>query len=188
MKKNNIISIIGKTNVGKSTLFNLLIRKRKSIVSNNIDTTRSKNYGILNIKNNNYLLIDTGGYYNNVKKKNKLKKKILNQILLTIKKSYLILFVVDIVYGITDIDKSLTKILKKNNNKVFLIINKIDKNNKLNNYYNYCKLGFLNIYPISCSHNIGIKILCKDINLLLKKKKKKKKRKNKYIYINIRKS
>ncbi|WGH27195.1 MAG: ribosome biogenesis GTPase Der [Candidatus Shikimatogenerans bostrichidophilus] len=161
-----IITIVGKTNVGKSTLFNFLIKKKKSTIKNSFNTTKNKNYGILNLKEKKYLLIDTGGFIN--ENNNILYSKIKNQILISIKESHLILLVIDVIYGITNEDKELINIIKKYNKKVFLLINKIDINNNnniiYNNYYNYYKLGIKKIYPISTTHNIGFKKLYKDIN------------------------
>ncbi|WOX79307.1 ribosome biogenesis GTPase Der [Candidatus Shikimatogenerans bostrichidophilus] len=159
------ICIVGKSNVGKSTLFNLLIKKKKSIINKEVNTTKNRNYGNFKIKNKIYYLIDTGGYYEEKNKNNVLKKKVIEQIIYGIKESYLILYVVDVVEGITYLDKKLSLIIRKYNKPTFLLINKIDikKYNYKNNYYEYYKLGYYKIYPISCSHNIGIKKLYNDI-------------------------
>ncbi|MDH3003755.1 MAG: 50S ribosome-binding GTPase [Candidatus Shikimatogenerans sp. JK-2022] len=169
MINKNIISIIGKTNVGKSTLFNLLIKKKLSIIDNNINTTKNNNYGILNINNINYLLIDNCGFFILKKNyKNNLKKKIINQIIDNIINSYLILFVVDEYKNLSKIDKDICNILKKKKKKVYLIINKIDKFllNIKYIYFNYYNLGFKKIFPISCTHNIGITKLINSIKKL----------------------
>ncbi|WGH26170.1 MAG: 50S ribosome-binding GTPase [Candidatus Shikimatogenerans bostrichidophilus] len=178
----NIISIVGKTNVGKSTLFNFLIRKRKSIVNSKKNITKNRNYGFFYIKEKKFLLIDTGGFF--FKKKNKIKNKIINNIFISIKESKLILFVVDIKYGLFNEDIKLSKILKKEKKNVFLIINKIDIKNTLFNYYDFYKLGFKKNYLISITHNIGFKKLYKDIYKFFKKKKKDKKKKKIIIILN----
>ncbi|WOX79186.1 ribosome biogenesis GTPase Der [Candidatus Shikimatogenerans bostrichidophilus] len=166
------ICIVGKSNVGKSTLFNLLIKKKKSIINKNENTTKNRNYGILKIKKKIYYIIDTGGYYEEYKN-NVLKKKVIEQILYGIKESLLILYVIDVINGITYLDKKLSLIIRKYNKPTFLLINKIDikKYNSKNKYYEYYKLGFYKIFTISCTHNIGIKKLYKNIyNFFIKEK------------------
>ncbi|MDH3004302.1 MAG: 50S ribosome-binding GTPase [Candidatus Shikimatogenerans sp. JK-2022] len=168
----NLITLIGKSNVGKSTLFNLLIKKSISIVKNELNTTLNRNYGILKIKNYIYTLIDTGGYRGNYIKNDYIYNKINNQIILSIKESNLILFLVDIVNGINYLDNELYLIIKKYNKNFFFIINKIDIKSKKKNIYNILNtsIKYNKIYYISSTHNIGIKKLLNDIYLFFKKK------------------
>ncbi|MDH3004642.1 MAG: 50S ribosome-binding GTPase [Candidatus Shikimatogenerans sp. JK-2022] len=172
---NKIITIIGKTNVGKSTFFNLLIKKNRSIVSKEENTTLNINNGILKIKKYKYTLRDTAGYKGDFLKKDKLYKKVINQIYLSIKESNLILLIVDIIQGINYLDKELYLIIKKYKKDFFLLINKIDIKNKITNIYNILNLNFKvkneNIYYISSTHKIGINLLLKNINILLTKNK-----------------
>ncbi|WGH25812.1 MAG: ribosome biogenesis GTPase Der [Candidatus Shikimatogenerans bostrichidophilus] len=184
MKK--IISIIGKTNVGKSKLFNCIIRKQRSIVNNEENTTRNRNYGYFLIKNNKYTIIDTGGYIGYIKKKKDIiLYNILKQIKLSIKESYLILFVIDIIKGFTYLDKELYLIIKKYNKKFFLVINKIDIKTNKYNYLNYLnlKLDFENFFLISSTHNRGINKLLNKIEIFFLKENKK--IENESININI---
>ncbi|WGH25446.1 MAG: ribosome biogenesis GTPase Der [Candidatus Shikimatogenerans bostrichidophilus] len=174
---NYVISLIGKSNVGKSTLFNFLIKKKQSIVSKEYNTTLNRNYGILKIKNNIYDLIDTGGYIGDNIKKDVIYKKVYNQIILSIKESNLILFIVDIINGVNYLDKELYLIIKKYNKNFFLLINKIDIKNKIKKIYDFFnfKIEYKNIYYISSTHNIGIKNLLYDINKFFNLKKENKK-------------
>ncbi|WOX79452.1 ribosome biogenesis GTPase Der [Candidatus Shikimatogenerans bostrichidophilus] len=174
------ICIVGKSNVGKSTLFNLLIKKKKSIINKKENTTKNRNYGNLKIKNKIYKLIDTGGFYEEYKK-NVLKKKVIEQIIYGIKESLLILYVVDVVNGITYLDKKLSLIIRKYNKPTFLLINKIDIKKYKYKKYEYYKLGYYEIYPISCTHNIGINKLNNDIyKYFIKEKKNNNKKKIKF--------
>ncbi|WGH24708.1 MAG: 50S ribosome-binding GTPase [Candidatus Shikimatogenerans bostrichidophilus] len=166
-----IITIVGKTNVGKSSLFNYLIKKKQSFISKNSNTTINVNNGILKIKNCKYYIKDTSGYYgNNIK--NYLYKNIYDQIILSIKESKLILFIVDIISGINYLDIELYKTILKLNIPFFLIINKIDIKNNIKNIYSILnsKINYTNIYYISVTHNIGLKKLLKDINKFFKYK------------------
>ncbi|WGH26701.1 MAG: ribosome biogenesis GTPase Der [Candidatus Shikimatogenerans bostrichidophilus] len=173
------ICIVGKSNVGKSTLFNFLIKKKRSLIDKKKNTTKNNNYGYLKYKNNIYLIIDTAGFFEYKKKNKKLKLDIFNQILLAIKESFLILFVVDIKSGLSSLDIMISKILRKINKKIFLLINKIDIKKYLININDFYKLGINNIFYISCTHNIGFKKLYNNIYLFFKKIKKIKIIKNK---------
>ncbi|WGH24891.1 MAG: 50S ribosome-binding GTPase [Candidatus Shikimatogenerans bostrichidophilus] len=163
MKK--IISIIGKTNVGKSTLFNYLIKKKQSFISNNNNTTINVNNGILKIKNCRYYIKDTSGY-NGDNINYYMYESIYYQILLSIKKSNLILFLVDIITGVNYLDYEIYKIILKYNKPFFFIINKIDIKSKKNNIYSILNsiINYKKIYLISITHNIGLRVLLKDIN------------------------
>ncbi|WGH25986.1 MAG: ribosome biogenesis GTPase Der [Candidatus Shikimatogenerans bostrichidophilus] len=172
------ICIIGKSNVGKSTLFNFIIKKKKSIIENNINTTRNRNYGFFKLKKKIYIIIDTGGF-NEYKKKEIINNNIIKQIKLGIKEAELILFVVDVINGITNLDKKLSLIVRKYNKNTILLVNKIDIKKYDYNYYEYYKLGYNNVFPISCTNNIGFKKLYKYIhNYFIYKKNNIKKYKN----------
>ncbi|WGH25074.1 MAG: ribosome biogenesis GTPase Der [Candidatus Shikimatogenerans bostrichidophilus] len=186
---NKIITLIGKSNVGKSTLFNFLIRKKQSLINKDYNTTRNRNHGILKIKDKYYDLIDTAGYIGKNLNKNNINKILTNQIILSIKESNLILFCVDIIDGINYLDKELFLIIKKYNKNFFYLINKIDIKTKYNNIYKILNfnIDIKKIYYISSTHNIGVNKLLKDINFFFKKEKRKKKQKQKNIkrHINI---
>ncbi|MDH3004775.1 MAG: 50S ribosome-binding GTPase [Candidatus Shikimatogenerans sp. JK-2022] len=169
----NKIIIIGKSNVGKSTLFNFLIKEKRSIISKKKNTTLNINNGFFKIKNIIYNLIDTGGYNNeNFIKKNIIYNKVNKQILLYIKKSDLILLIVDIQEGINYLDKELFLFIKKNNKDFFLLVNKIDKKKNIQPKYNFYNFFIEKnrIFFISITNNKGIDELKKNIYIYFKKK------------------
>ncbi|WGH25534.1 MAG: 50S ribosome-binding GTPase [Candidatus Shikimatogenerans bostrichidophilus] len=174
----NLITIIGKSNVGKSSLFNFLIKKKCSLVSPLKNTTINRNFGVFNIKKTIYNIIDTGGY-NVFFDKNKIKKKIFEQIILSIKESFLILLIIDVIKGINFLDYDLMLRIKSLNKKFFIVINKIDIKKNIINYNDLFKYGIneKNIFYISVTHNRGIDKLLKGIHNICKKKQNKKDKK-----------
>lgn len=152
-----IISLIGRPNVGKSTLFNLLIKKRDSLVLDYPKLTRDRKYGYAKIFDINCTLIDTGGIDFN--KKN-ISLKMFDQSILAIKESNIILFILDGRSGLTDDDILINNFLRKFFQKnIFFVVNKtegLEINLTINEFY---KLGIKKIYAISSSNNIGIKDL-----------------------------
>ena len=151
--KKYTICLVGRPNVGKSTLFNRIIGKKVSIIDDMPGVTRDRIYGSANYKNHNFYLIDTGGIdikddnWNNV---------ITNQVMLAIDESDVIVFVVDGKEEITGNDKYITELLHKSNKKVVVAINKIDSKIAEENMYEFYSLGFDNYVTISAEHNIGI--------------------------------
>ncbi|MGX6961001.1 MAG: ribosome biogenesis GTPase Der [Candidatus Karelsulcia muelleri] len=152
MKK--IISIVGHTNVGKSTLFNYLVGYRKAITASTHGVTRDRIYCECKWKGNNFTLIDSGGY---VFGNQELEIKIREQFLLAIEESSEIIFILDILSGILPIDYKICKILQRSKKKVFLAINKIDKYKyHLYERQEFFKLGFKSFFFISSFNGIGI--------------------------------
>ena len=169
----NAITIIGKPNVGKSTLFNRLVKKNIAIVNKKIGTTRDRKYGYSEWTGKKFIVIDTGGYIYKIK--NKLEKEINNQIKIAIKKANIILFLVNYQDGLLPIDISLSNQLRKYNKIILLVINKTD-NYKSIKFKNFHQIGIKNIYYISAINGYGIGNLLDKIIIYLKKKKKKKKK------------
>ncbi|WDE42169.1 ribosome biogenesis GTPase Der [Candidatus Karelsulcia muelleri] len=159
MKK--IISIVGHTNVGKSTLFNYLVGYRKAITDYTHGVTRDRIYCECKWRGNNFTLIDSGGYVFGTKE---LEKKIIEQFLLAIEEASDIIFILDILSGILPIDYKICNILQRSKKKVFIAINKIDK-------YKYTifdikevfNLGFKYFFFISSLNGIGINELLDSI-------------------------
>lgn len=123
--KESQVAIIGRTNVGKSTLFNKLIEKRVSIVSDLPNTTRDRIYGKVSWRGSFIEIVDTGGV--DINNKNEEERKILDQAETAIKESELILFIVDGKNGLMPFDFEIAKTLKKANKKVILVLNKTEK-------------------------------------------------------------
>ncbi len=154
------ICLIGKPNVGKSSIFNRLIKEKKSIILDTPGITRDRIYGQVTYKNKKFDLIDTGGI--DLGKEN-FNEDIKVQASLAIDESDVILFVID---GKTELDSNDYKIrdmLIKSNKKVIVLVNKIDNEQRVNNIYNYYELGFENIMPISAEHNLGFTKLLEEI-------------------------
>ncbi|XMD98912.1 MAG: ribosome biogenesis GTPase Der [Candidatus Karelsulcia muelleri] len=139
-----LVSIVGRSNVGKSTLFNRLIGYKKSIVNSKSGVTRDRNYGFCNWNGIDFCLIDTGGYTN--KFNNIFDKKISEQFFFALEESDLILFLVDPSNKILEIDYEISKILHKLKKTIYLVINKIDIFNKKENISEFFKLGFSKKY------------------------------------------
>ncbi len=161
------VCLIGKPNVGKSSIFNRLIKEKKSIILSEPGITRDRVYGIVKYKNKEFSLIDTGGIHGN---EDNFNKDILMQATLAIEEADIILFVVD---GLTDVsseDKKIRDMLKKTNKEVIVLVNKIDNDKRVNNIYAYYELGFNKVMGVSAEHNLGFKelleYLTKDIEEL----------------------
>lgn len=122
----NIVAIVGRPNVGKSTLFNRLTSSRSAIVDEASGVTRDRHYGKAEWNGKEFTLIDTGGYI--IGSDDIFEGEIRKQVLIAIEECDLILFVVDVTVGISDLDKEVANLLRKANKKVILISNKVDNN------------------------------------------------------------
>jgi GTPase len=159
------ISIVGRPNVGKSTLFNRLIGKRKAIVHNEYGVTRDRHYGESFWNGKTFNVIDTGGYL--AKDDNAIISGVREQVHIAIDESDLILFVVDTETGITSDDKVVTGILRKQEKPVILVVNKCDNEDKLLESYEFYGLGFDHVFPVSAISGTGTgELLDKVVELL----------------------
>src|SRR5574344_265198 len=156
-----IVSIIGRPNVGKSTLFNLLIGEQKSIILDTPGVTRDRIYGDCNYKNHNLLIVDTGGI---TLEREDFNQDIKMQAELAIAESNIIIFVVDGRSELNQNDYLVRDMLIKSGKKVIVAVNKLD-NLKLQeeSVYNYYVLGFEYVIPISAVHNKGINALLDEV-------------------------
>lgn len=155
------VSIVGRPNVGKSTLFNRLIGRRKAIVHDEDGVTRDRHYGESFWNGKTFNVIDTGGYLPG--EVDVITRGIREQVHLAIDESDAILFVVDTETGITSIDKEITKILRRQEKPVFLVVNKCDNEEKKNQAYEFYSLGFEKIYPLSSISGTGTGELLDDV-------------------------
>ena len=149
----NTICLIGRPNTGKSTLFNRLIKEKKSIILDEEGITRDRVYGKSTFNGKTFYLIDTGGI--DISKKSFV-DQIRIQAEIAIADADVIIFVLDGLTDLNENDKTIAKILKKTNKKVLLAINKLDNDYRIENIYSFYELGFENIFPISATHNRGI--------------------------------
>ena len=158
------VCLIGKPNVGKSSLFNRLIKEKKAIILSEPGITRDRIYGIVNYQDKRFSLIDTGGIHG---EDDKFDENILMQATLAIDEADIILFVVDGLTEISEADLKIRNMLKKSGKNVIVVVNKIDNQKREELIYNYYELGFEKVVGISAEHNKGIKelldIITKDI-------------------------
>lgn len=139
----NVVAIVGRPNVGKSTLFNRLIEKKNAITSAVSGTTRDRNYGECIWNNITFSVIDTGGFNEKIKN-DKIKEEINKQIKISIDEANIILFLVDCHDGITDVDKIFANILRKgyNGKKIYVVANKADNKNFELISFEFMQFGF----------------------------------------------
>ena len=119
-----VISILGRPNVGKSTLFNRLVGRRQSIVSPIHGVTRDRIYGVSEWNGIDFSVIDTGGYVQG--SDDIFEGEIRKQVEIAIEEANVILFVVDVTTGVTDLDEEVAKILRRTKKPIYLIANKVD--------------------------------------------------------------
>ncbi len=135
----NIVAIVGRPNVGKSTLFNRLTETRQAIVNETAGVTRDRNYGKVEWNGVEFSIIDTGGYV--VNSDDIFEEEIRRQAQLAIDEADILLFVVDVENGITDLDQALAGILRRASKKVFLVVNKVDNNSRRYDASEFYSLG-----------------------------------------------
>ncbi|MFI3269030.1 MAG: ribosome biogenesis GTPase Der [Rikenellaceae bacterium] len=157
-----LVAIVGRPNVGKSTLFNRLVGERKAIVDATAGTTRDRHYGKTDWCGREFSVIDTGGYAVNTD--DIFEDEIRRQVMLAIEEADVILFVVEVMTGITDLDEMVADVLRRSNKKVFLVCNKVDNNNQYYMTHEFYSLGLGDqIYAISSMSGSGTGDLLDDI-------------------------
>ena len=149
----NIVAIVGRPNVGKSTFFNRMIQKREAIVDAQSGVTRDRHYGKSDWNGRDFTLIDTGGYVEN--SDDVFQKEIDKQVTLAIEEADNIIFMVDVEDGITGMDEVISKLLRKSQKPVFIAVNKTDNSKRLENSLEFYRLGFEHIFPISAINGSG---------------------------------
>lgn len=148
-----IVAIVGRPNVGKSTLFNRLTDSREAIVDEVSGVTRDRNYGVSNWNGVDFSVIDTGGYVQN--SDDIFEEEINKQVLLAIEESDLILFMVDVTTGIHDLDLSVASLLRKVDKKVILVVNKVDNSQRLMDATEFYNLGLGDYFALSSMSGSG---------------------------------
>ena len=149
----NLIAIVGRPNVGKSTLFNRLINARKAIVDDVSGVTRDRHYGQSYWNGKDFSVIDTGGYVPN--SEDVFEKAIREQVTIAMDEATHIIFMLDVNTGITDLDMEMTQILRKSKKEVFVAINKVDNADKQLEAYEFYSLGFEHVFFISSISGAG---------------------------------
>lgn len=153
--KTPLVAIVGRPNVGKSTLFNRLIGKRESIVDDLSGVTRDRNYGETDWNGKKFRVIDTGGYVPD--SKDKFEAAIRDQVEIAITESDAILFIVDVRTGINPIDVEIMKMLRSSEKDFYLLVNKVDSENFETDATEFYSLGVEELYEISAlaGRNLG---------------------------------
>lgn len=135
----NLVAIVGRPNVGKSTLFNRLTRTRQAIVNEEAGTTRDRQYGKSDWGGKEFSVVDTGGWV--VNSDDVFEEEIRKQVLLAVEEADVILFVVDVMNGLTDLDMQVATILRRSKRPVIVVANKTDNNDWIYNSAEFYKLG-----------------------------------------------
>jgi GTP-binding protein len=148
-----IVAIVGRPNVGKSTLFNRLTETREAIVDEVSGVTRDRNYGKANWNGVDFSVIDTGGYVED--SVDIFEEEINKQVLLAIEEADIILFLTDVTYGIHELDESVASLLRRSEKKVFLVVNKVDNGERLIEANEFYGLGLGDYFPVSSINGSG---------------------------------
>ena len=153
--KKSVVAILGRPNVGKSTLFNRILRKREAIVDNEPGVTRDRNYASTDWAGIKFELLDTGGYV--PESDDVFEKAIREQVNLAIHEAHVIIFLTDAITGITPLDEEIAEILQKCNVKILLAVNKVDNQQSESAIHEFYSLGLGDPFPISAmaGRNIG---------------------------------
>jgi GTPase len=149
----NIVAIVGRPNVGKSTFFNRLAGGRDAIVDPTSGVTRDRHYGKSDWNGIGFSVIDTGGYVDN--SGDLFEGEIKKQVMLAIEEADVILFMVDIKEGVTGMDEDLCVLLRRSKKPVFIIANKVDNYKLLDDIHEFYRLGFDKLYGISAMSGSG---------------------------------
>ncbi len=156
-----IVAIVGRPNVGKSTLFNRLTESRFAIVDEISGVTRDRNYGSCNWNGVDFPVIDTGGFVEN--SDDMFEEEINKQVCLAIEESGLILFMVDVTEGIHEADKAIADLLRKSGRKILLVVNKVDNSQRLMDAVEFYALGIEHFFPVSSVNGSGTGDLLDEI-------------------------
>ncbi|WP_028830035.1 ribosome biogenesis GTPase Der [Proteocatella sphenisci] len=156
-----IVAIVGRPNVGKSTLFNKLVGKRISIVEDTPGVTRDRIYAEVEWLNNYFTLIDTGGI--EPKSDEIILSKMRQQAQLAMDTAHVILFIVDVKNGLTPQDQEIAVMLRKTKKPILLVVNKVDNRDLPDNFYDFYELGLGEPHPISGVNALGIGDLLDEI-------------------------
>ncbi|MBE6082970.1 MULTISPECIES: ribosome biogenesis GTPase Der [Tissierellales] len=156
-----VVSIVGRPNVGKSTLFNRIVGRRVAITENNPGVTRDRIYEEAEWLNKYFTVIDTGGL--EPFSEDKILSQIRRQAEIAIEMSDVILFVVDGLSGVTATDRDISNILRKSKKEVILVCNKIDTPKTPDDIYEFYELGIGEIIPVSAAQGLGIGDLLDEV-------------------------
>jgi GTP-binding protein len=134
------VAIVGRPNVGKSTLFNRLLEEKKAIVDDFSGVTRDRQYGITDWNGKAFNVIDTGGFVS--QSDDVFEKEINKQVVIAIEEADVLLFIVDATAGVTDLDDAMAQVLRRSQKPVIVVVNKVDNNNRMLDATEFYVFGF----------------------------------------------
>ena len=143
----NIVAIVGRPNVGKSTFYNRLIGGKQAIIDDTSGVTRDRKYGTSEWNGKQFTVIDTGGFVQG--SDDIFEAAIRSQVQIAIEEANILVFMVDVTTGITDLDEQVANMLRKTDKEVFLVVNKVDNHNRLLEANEFWSIGFENTYFLS---------------------------------------
>ena len=147
----SLLAIVGRPNVGKSTLFNRLVGMRQAIVDETAGVTRDRHYGRCEWCGTEFSVVDTGGYTSN--SDDIFEEEIRKQVVLAIEEASVVLFMVEAGTGITDYDEEIADLLRRSGKPVVLAVNKVDSGAKMFDAFQFYSLGLGEIWSISAAIN-----------------------------------
>lgn len=147
------VAIVGRPNVGKSTLFNRLLEQRKAIVDDVSGVTRDRQYGVADWNGKTFNVIDTGGFVHG--SEDVFEKEIAKQVLVAVQEANVVLFMVDAATGRTDLDDAMVSTLRKSTKPVFVVVNKVDTNERLLEANEFYSLGLEPVFFIAAASGSG---------------------------------
>ena len=160
------LAIVGRPNVGKSTLFNRLLEERKAIVDDISGVTRDRQYGVTDWNGKSFNVVDTGGFV--PESEDVFEREIKKQVLIAVEEANAIIFMTDTVTGITSLDESMADVLRRSTKPVFLVVNKVDNGDRLLEATEFYSMGFDNIFFISSMSGSGTGELLDAVTALIK--------------------
>ncbi len=156
-----VISIIGRANVGKSTLFNRIIGRRKAITEDIPGVTRDRNYGEFDFAGKSFVIVDTGGF--EPEGAEKITSLVKEQIYGAVEESSIIIFLLDARDGLLPEDNEIASILRRYSKPVFYVVNKVDSQKREAETADFYRLGAEKLYSVSAAHGLGVGDLLEDI-------------------------
>ena len=163
----SLVAIVGRPNVGKSTLFNRLVGMRKAIVDDVAGVTRDRHYGKCEWCGSEFSVVDTGGYTSN--SEDVFEKAIRRQVEIAIEEADAVIFMVEAATGITDYDAEIADVLRRSKKPVILCVNKVDTGEKMYDAYQFYGLGLGEVWSISAANGSGTGDLLDEVVRVLPK-------------------
>ena len=157
----NILAIVGRPNVGKSTFFNRLVKSRQAIVEETSGVTRDRHYGRADWNGIEFSVIDTGGYV--VGSDDIFEEEIRKQAMLAIDEADVIVFILDVKDGLTSLDEDVANVLRRTEKKVFIVANKVDNSDRIGDASEFYQIGMGEVYCVSAINGSGTGDLLDDV-------------------------